>query len=118
MDSELKQYLEAMEQRLNTQITAAVTASEERLTKRIDESGRVLEERFTKRIDESGKELEERLVERIRDTETTLLTEFHKWASPIDTRVRGLSSMLRAVDADLEYFQERLKKLENRPTGT
>lgn len=88
MDNELKQYLEAMEERLNTRITAAVTASEERL------------------------------IERIRDTETTLLTEFHKWASPIDTRVRGLSSMLRAVDADLEYFQERLKKLENRPTGT
>jgi len=88
MDNELKQYLEAMEERLNTRITAAVTASEERL------------------------------IERIRDTETTLLTEFHKWASPIDMRVRGLSSMLRAVDADLEYFQERLKKLENRPTGT
>jgi len=92
MDNELKQYLEAMEQRLmkgtEERITAAVTASEERL------------------------------IERIRDTETTLLTEFHKWASPIDTRVRGLSSMLRAVDADLEYFQERLKKLENRSTGT
>ena len=92
MDNELKQYLEAMEERLmkgtEERITAAVTASEERL------------------------------VERIRDTETTLLTEFHKWASPIATRVRGRSSMLRAVDADLEYFQERLKKLENRPTGT
>jgi len=92
MDNELKQCLEAMEQRLmkgtEERITAAVTASEERL------------------------------IERMRDTETTLLTEFHKWASPIDTRVRGLSSMLRAVDADLEYFQERLKKLENRPTGT
>jgi hypothetical protein len=74
MDNELKQYLEAMEERLmkgtEERITAAVTASEERLVE------------------------------------------------PIDTRVRGRSSMLRAVDADLEYFQERLKKLENRPTGT
>ena len=60
MDSELKQYLEAMEERLNTRITAAVTASEERL------------------------------IERMRDTETTLLTEFHKWASPVDMPVRGL----------------------------
>jgi len=58
-----------MEERLNARITAAVTASEERL------------------------------VQRRRDAETTLLTEFHKWASPIDTRVPGLSSMLRAVDA-------------------
>ena len=103
MDSELKQYLEAMEERLNTRITAAVTASEERLSTRMIAAVTASEER---------------LVERMRDTETTLLTEFHKWASPIDTRVRGLSSMLRAVDADLEYFQERLKKLENRPTGT
>ena len=107
MDDELKQYLGAMEERLmkgtEERITAAVSASEERLTKRIDES---------------IKASEERMVERIRDTETTLLTEFHKWASPVDARVRGLSSMLRAVDADLEYLQERVKKLENRPTGT
>jgi hypothetical protein len=103
MDNELKPYLEAMEERLNTRITAAVTASEERLSTRMIAAVTASEER---------------LVERMRDTETTLLTEFHKWASPIDTRVRGLSSMLRAVDADLEYFQERLKKLENRSTGT
>jgi hypothetical protein len=70
------------------------------------------------RTDESLKAMEDRLIERIRDTETTLLTEFHKWASPVDSRVRALSSMVRTFDADLEYIQDRLKKLENRPTGT
>jgi hypothetical protein len=38
MDSELKQYLEAMEERLNTRITAAVNSSEERLNMRITAS--------------------------------------------------------------------------------
>ena len=98
MDNELKQYLEAMDQRMQ--------ATEQRLIARIDS------------LEGSGKALEERLTERMRDTQTALLTEFHKWASPVEMRVRSHSSVLRAMDADLEYLQERVKKLEDRPTGS
>jgi hypothetical protein len=31
----------------------------------------------------------EALTERIRDVETRLLTEFHKWASPVEMRTRS-----------------------------
>jgi hypothetical protein len=37
--------------------------------------------------------------------ETALLTEFHKWASPVDTRQRSHSAMLRAIDQDLEALK-------------
>ena len=30
--------------------------------------------------------------------ETALLTEFHKWAGPIEMRVRSHSAALRAID--------------------
>ena len=98
MDNEFKQYLEAMEQRL---------------VARIDESGRTMEQR----LDESTKASEERLVERIRDSETTLLTEFHKWASPLDLRMRTHAAAIKALDAETEYLSDRVKKLEDRPTG-
>ena len=47
--------------------------------------------------------------------ETALLTEFHKWAPPVDTRQRSHSAMLRAIDQDLEVLKERVEKLEKRP---
>jgi hypothetical protein len=58
---------------------------------------------------------EQRTIEAVRDVETKLLTEFHKWASPMEMRVRSHSSVLRAVDADLEYLTGRVEKLERPP---
>jgi DNA anti-recombination protein RmuC len=113
MDNELKQYLEAMEHRMES-MEHRMEAMEQRLVARIDESGKALEQR----IDESTKALEERLVERIRDSETTLLTEFHKWASPLDLRMRTHAAAIKALDAETEYLSDRVKKLEDRPTGT
>jgi hypothetical protein len=34
--------------------------------------------------------------ERLEKVETTLLTEFHKWASPVETRQRSHAAVLRA----------------------
>ena len=90
MDNELRQHLEAMEQRLNA---------------RIEESWKALEELLIARIDESGTMLEERVGRRLREFETKLVAEFRKWSSPEDLR-------------DLEYLQERIKRRANRPTGT
>jgi hypothetical protein len=44
--------------------------------------------------------------------ETSLLTEFHKWASPIEMRMRSHTATLRALDVELESVSERVTKLE------
>ncbi len=52
------------------------------------------------------------ITERLERVETSLLTEFHKWASPIDARMRTYSATLRAIDLEIEQNGDRLKKLE------
>jgi hypothetical protein len=101
MDNELKQSLEAICGRIQA----------------IEQNIQSMEARLVGRIDQSAKAVEERLTERIRDSETALLTEFHKWASPIETRLRTHSTVPCTMDADLEYLQDRVKKLEDRPSG-
>lgn len=49
---------------------------------------------------------------RIEHVETALLTEFHKWASPIEARLRTHSAALRAVDLEMEALTDRVQKLE------
>jgi hypothetical protein len=44
--------------------------------------------------------------------ETTLLTEFHKWASPLEARQRTHSAAIKAIDAEMEYLSDRVIKLE------
>ena len=46
--------------------------------------------------------------------ETTLLTEFHKWASPVELRQRSHAAALRALDGEVESPSDRLKNLEGR----
>ena len=48
-------------------------------------------------------------IERV---ETALLTEFHKWASPLEMRMRSHSAAMRAFDAELEAIDDRVKRLE------
>lgn len=50
--------------------------------------------------------------------ETTLLTEFHKWASPMDMRQRTHTAAIRALDAEMEYLQDKVKKLEGGTSPT
>jgi hypothetical protein len=44
--------------------------------------------------------------------ETSLLTEFHKWASPVELRQRRHSAAMRAFDAEREAVSDRVTKLE------
>ena len=44
--------------------------------------------------------------------ETTLLTEFHKWASPAEARARTHAAAIRAADLELEALSDRVAKLE------
>lgn len=46
--------------------------------------------------------------------ETTLLTEFHKWASPVGMRQRSHSAVLRALGTEVEAISERGTTLEQR----
>jgi hypothetical protein len=50
--------------------------------------------------------------EQLERVETTLLTEFHKWASPVELRQRSHAAALRALDAEVESLSDRLKNLE------
>ena len=68
-----------------------------------------MEERMNARMEE--------LDARIERVETNLLTEFHKWASPTDMRIRSHSATLRALDLEMEALADRVKKIENGKGG-
>lgn len=53
-----------------------------------------------------------RIDEKIEHVETTLLTEFHNWASPQEARTRSHTATLRAIDLEVESLTERVKKIE------
>jgi hypothetical protein len=47
--------------------------------------------------------------------ETSLLTAFHKWASPADARIRTHNSAIHTIDLEIEAIKDRLTKLERPP---
>jgi len=57
---------------------------------------------------------ESRLTAAIERVETSLLTEFHKWAGPLEMRVRSHSTAIRASDLEMEALADRVSKLEPR----
>lgn len=66
---------------------------------------------------------EERIVSALKDfvgersegVETKLLTAFQQWASPMEARMRTHAAALKAFDAEMEYHEDRLRKLKGRP---
>ena len=54
------------------------------------------------------------ITEQLERVETTLLTEFHKWASPVEMRQRSHAAAIRALDSEVESLADRLKNLEGR----
>ena len=55
------------------------------------------------------------ITEQLERVETNLLTEFHKWASPVEARQRSHTAALRALDVEMESLSDRVKKLESGP---
>lgn len=49
----------------------------------------------------------------IEQLETKLLTEFQKWASPLENRMRVHRAAMQALDSQIDYVDDRLKKLEH-----
>jgi hypothetical protein len=76
---------------------------------------RYLDARFHE-IDRKFAELRPQFKEDLERVETTLLTEFHKWASPVEMRARSHAAAIRALDIEVETLGDRLKKLEDRPS--
>jgi hypothetical protein len=58
--------------------------------------------------------ISELLSEKLEAVETRLLTEFHKWASPMDARQRSHTAVLKALDAEMEYLSDRVAKIEGK----
>ena len=59
-------------------------------------------------IKDQLQEQSEHFEGRLEKVETTLLTEFHKWASPVELRQRSHAAALRAHDAEMEAMSDRL----------
>ena len=54
------------------------------------------------------------ITQQLEKIETTLLTEFHKWASPVEMRQRSHAAAIRALDSEVESLADRSKNLEGR----
>ena len=65
-------------------------------------------------LDKNSQRIEFNLNASIQRVETNLLTEFHKWASPLDARMRTHTAALRAIDLEIEALSDRVAKLEPR----
>lgn len=65
-------------------------------------------------IDQRLEQFNQLFERRLEQVETNLLTEFHKWASPVEMRQRSHTAVLRALDAEVESIPDRLKNLEGR----
>jgi hypothetical protein len=57
------------------------------------------------------------IAEQLKRVQTTLLTEFHPWASPLEMRVRSHAATLRALDLEVEALSDRVNRLEGNPPG-
>ena len=72
-----------------------------------------MEEEFQNaRVDGTEVGLKAYIDQRCERVETTLLTEFHKWAGPLDMRVKSHSAALRVMDIELESLSGRVQKWE------
>jgi hypothetical protein len=55
------------------------------------------------------RQVEERSIERTYDMQTVLLTEFHKWAAPMATRVTAHQTLLSLAEERLEILERKVK---------
>jgi len=83
-----------------TLVTTLIRQSEERTAVKF--------EAVDRRIDA----VELRMRGALEATENRLLTEFHKWASPLDARMRTHTAAIRALDLENEPLSDRVSKLE------
>ncbi len=79
-----------------------------------------MERHIDKRLDAMDQRLDamdqrfDAMDAKIEKVETTLLSEFHKWASPLESRLPTHRSWFQEVDAEMVLLKARLTKLETR----
>ncbi len=105
LTDEDKDWIASQSAALRTDLTSRIDAVRADFRERID----AVRADFRERIDD----LRTELTERIEKTETTLLTEFHRCASPVELRQRSRSAAMRAFDAELEAVSDRVTKIEH-----
>ena len=101
MDQELKQYLDGK--------FAGIDAKFSEIDTKMSQMNAQLSQMDAK---VSGMDTKFATKEDLERVETTLLTEFHKWASPADARARTHTAAIRAIDLEMEALTERVQKLE------
>jgi hypothetical protein len=69
------------------------------------------------RLESNLQLVETTFAEKLERVETTLLTEFHKWASPFEARQRTHSAALRALDLETEWLADQVKKIQADRSG-
>ena len=69
-------------------------------------------ERFATKEDLAAKLERYSTKEDLERVETNLLTEFHKWASPTEARLRLQKDNLHTIELEMELLSHRIKKLE------
>jgi hypothetical protein len=69
---------------------------------------------IAEQLREEKNRITEQLTDQLRTVETSLLTEFHKWASPSEARQRTHTATLRAIDLEMESLSERVAKLDGK----
>lgn len=52
--------------------------------------------------------------EQLEAVETRILTEFHKWASPLEARVKSHSAVAHALELEIDAVKDRISKLEGK----
>jgi hypothetical protein len=90
------------------QLQSLFAGTERNLEKRIQDAKDELNESLDKKLSA----LQTRIDAKIERVETSLLTEFQKWASPTDARLRTHTATLRALDLEMEALTDRVQKLE------
>jgi uncharacterized protein YjbJ (UPF0337 family) len=110
VDQDLRDLLTGMESRLN----ASFEAQELRVREQVGKVADDLELRLREQVGKVADNLELRLRERIEKVETTLLTEFWKWARTNDVKLRQHGQAITAFDERLSLLEERITAIESR----
>jgi hypothetical protein len=107
MDSELKQYLESMEARIDQRFDAKLGAMEARI-----------DQRFDTKLETKLDAMENRLVEKMRDMQTELLRGFASFSETQTIRLRKVEADQSNLDAALSgrvnVLEGRLLQIELR----
>ena len=87
---------------------------QEHLTEQLELLQQQMREHLREQLEQHRQQERLWVRQQLEKVETTLLTEFHKWASPQEMRQRTHAAAIRALDAEVESLADRVTKIEGR----